>query len=707
MTDKRSIQPILLSGDRPLEDPAADLFGHAPFAKAIARSLSRDCPPEGLVVGIYGAWGLGKSTALNFLEGYLGELAGDDPPVVVRFNPWWFSGHDDLMRRFFTAFESAVFKARATRKDLKKKLAAFASAFGALVAEAPIPGAKAASKGVELAAAAVKSPDVVALKAELVGELRKVALRIVVIMDDIDRLVADEVRLMFRLIKAVADFPNVTYVLAFDREVTARALDEFHPTSGQEYIEKIVQVPFELPIPDRDQLTQMLFHRLERALSDSLNGPFDQRRWAKVYGDAVLPFIAKPRDVVRLTNALSVTHGAVAGEVNLIDFIALEAWRVLQPQLYTVVRDNPDHFTGMVASDGSRAAEERQEETRFHDAWLASTGSRAEDYRRAARCLFPRLEALWGNRFESGGSWRHELRACSAEIFPVFFRLSVSPHSISSVEFQAILGLGGDAHAFARRMLELVKQKRPDGTSRARVFLDRLNEYLRQQAGTALESGPAMLQAIFDVADELVDREGPARGFDFGIGIEIQAVVSSVLALVPQTSRFDVLRQICANGAALEQLADFVSLLAGQHGRHGEEAEPESDRQLSESEVIALEHTLGPRLSQLALTDALWNRRSPLRVLFRWRAFEGRAVVNAWAGSLDDIGITHLLDLFVLEERTRGRRALKLDTNAFGEFFRGVELLPRVEVLLESDRAPESRARLELIAAHMRSNSTQ
>jgi hypothetical protein len=59
----------------------------------------------------------------------------------------------------------------------------------------------------------------------------------------------------------------------------------------------------------------------------------------------------------------------------------------------------------------------------------------------------------------------------------------------------------------------------------------------------------------------------------------------------------------------------------------------------------------------------------------------------------------------ILASRTRGRRNLRLDTDAFAEFFRGVELLPRIEVLLESDRAPDSRARLELIAAHMRSHS--
>jgi predicted KAP-like P-loop ATPase len=707
MTAATPNRPFLLSGDRPLEDPAADLFGHGPFAKAIATSLLRDCPPEGLVIGIYGSWGLGKSTALNFLERYLVDLGGDDPPIVVRFNPWWFSGQDDLMRHFFGSFESAVFKARAAKRDLKKKLAVFASAFGAIVSEAPVPGAKAASKGIDLAAAAVKSPDVVTLKMELVQELRKIALRIVIIMDDIDRLAADEVRLMFRLVKAVADFPNVTYVLAFDREVTGRALEEFHPSSGQDYLEKIIQVPFELPIPDREQLTQMLFRRLERALGNSRDGAFDQRRWAQVYADAILPFIAKPRDVLRLANALSVTHGAVAGEVNLIDFIALETWRVLEPPLYEVVRDNPDHFTGMLASDRSSAADERERDNGFHEAWLKNAGGRAEVYKQATRCVFPRLEALWGNRFESGEQWRRELRACSADIFPVFFRLSVSPHSISQAEFSAVVQLGADATAFGPRLLVLAEQRRPDGSSRARLFLDRLNDYLRQQKAMGLASAPAMIQAILDVADELVEHEGPPRGFDFGIGIEIQAVVSNLIALVPETSRFNALRPICEHGAALEQLTDCVALLAGQHGRHGERPEPTGERQLTELEVIELERTLGPRLALLAATDALWRMRMPLRLLFYWRHFEGRAPVEAWVDSLDDGGLARLLELFVTKVRMGDRRDLRLETNTFEAFFDGGELLPRVEALLQPDRIAESRAALELVAEHLRSRAAR
>lgn len=705
MEKKLPPPPVLLSGDRPLDDPAADLFGHAPFARAIARSLLRDCPPEGLVIGIYGTWGSGKSTALNFLERYLGELADEDPPIVLRFNPWWFSGRDDLVRRFFVSFESAVFKSRAARRTLKKKLGAFASALGTMGSEVPLPGAKAVSAALGLAAAAVQGADVVELKAELVQELRRAPLRVVIIMDDIDRLAADEIRLMFRLIKAVADFPNVTYVLAFDREVTGRALDEFHPASGQDYLEKIIQVPFELPVPDRDQLSQMFFRRLERALGDS-NGVADQRRWARVYADAVLPFISKPRDVVRLSNALSVTHGAVAGEVDLIDFIALEAWRVLAPALYAVARDNPDHFTGMLVSGGSSAADERANEGAFHDAWLKQhAGERAEVYKAAARCLFPRLEAVWGNRFETGEGWRRDLRLCSPDIFPVFFRLSVSPHSISQAEVQGLIDLGTDAAAFGQRLLALVGEKRPDGTSRARVFLDRFNDYVRQQQPANVRTAPSFLEALLTVGDEVAVREAPARGFDFGIGVDIQAVISNLIALVPPPTRFDILQHACATGAALEQIVDCVSCLAGQHGRHGEQAEPAAERQLTEPEVIALEHTVGPRLAESARTGTVWHMRMPIRVLLHWRYFEGAQPLEAWLTGLSDTDLARLLGYFVLEQRTRKRRELRLEIGTFERFFGGMDLLPRVDALLTSKADSGLKLTLDLIAKHLRARA--
>lgn len=89
-----------LSADRPSTDPKDDLFGHAPFAKSLADSICRYPGNDGLVLALYGPWGSGKSTVLSYVSHYLEQLPDGDRPAVVTFNPWWFSGQENLARAF-------------------------------------------------------------------------------------------------------------------------------------------------------------------------------------------------------------------------------------------------------------------------------------------------------------------------------------------------------------------------------------------------------------------------------------------------------------------------------------------------------------------------------------------------------------------------------------------------------------------------------
>src|SRR5690606_40618583 len=97
---------------------------------------------------------------------------------------------------------------------------------------------------------------------------------------------------------------------------------------------KIIQVPFELPPVDRVALRAALFKRLDEILGDVPEGAFDQSYWTNVYHDGIDALIQVPRDVVRFTNTLAVTYPAVRGEVNAVDFIALEALRVFLPGIH-------------------------------------------------------------------------------------------------------------------------------------------------------------------------------------------------------------------------------------------------------------------------------------------------------------------------------------------------------------------------------------
>src|SRR5690606_39707911 len=59
-------------------------------------------------------------------------------------------------------------------------------------------------------------------KAQIQEELRKLERKIVVFVDDLDRLEPNEVVEVLRLVRAVVDFPNVIYVLCYSRDIIDR-----------------------------------------------------------------------------------------------------------------------------------------------------------------------------------------------------------------------------------------------------------------------------------------------------------------------------------------------------------------------------------------------------------------------------------------------------------------------------------------------------
>ena len=75
--------------DRPQTD--LDLYNRKPFAEQLARLLVLPPKSAGIVVGIEGAWGSGKTTVVDYIIESL-KARPDDAPIVVEFNPWMLAG---------------------------------------------------------------------------------------------------------------------------------------------------------------------------------------------------------------------------------------------------------------------------------------------------------------------------------------------------------------------------------------------------------------------------------------------------------------------------------------------------------------------------------------------------------------------------------------------------------------------------------------
>jgi len=190
-------------------------------------------------------------------------------------------------------------------------------------------------------------------------------------------------RQLFRTIKAVGNFPYVTYLLAFDKEVVENALEDVQKgLSGRQYLEKIVQVPLPLPMPEPGSVHKMLTDKLDALIVDTPEQYWQRDRWALAFSNSVQPLIQTPRDVIRLVNLLQLTYPDLDGDVNPVDFIGINLISVVRPELYDLVRHNKNMFIGE-AHDSSRGRYYQERDEQFHTKWRDAI---PEEQRERHRC---------------------------------------------------------------------------------------------------------------------------------------------------------------------------------------------------------------------------------------------------------------------------------------------------------------------------------
>lgn len=644
MADNTGESGMLLSADRPVTDPSLDRLGYAPFAKRLAQSIARLPQAEGHVLALYGAWGYGKTTMLNFVRHYLNEMGPNERPLIVSYNPWWFSGHEDLVKAFFSQLRAKVEEKKGFLPEARNQLADLAEA----LSEVPLPYfglGRIASRKLR-----PKPKDIEKLKAEISTALRAQPNRILVMIDDIDRLTSGEIRQVFRAVKAVGDFPNVIYLMAFDRRVVTQSLAEVQGASGEDYLEKIVQMPFGLPLADHLSVRNLFFERLNLILTGVHDRDFDKTYWGNIFFDGIDKSLQTPRDVVRFANTLTVTFPAVAGEVNPVDFIAIEALRMFCPVVYETVRSNPEMFTGHAAGELRRPS--RDELLGFHNAWLEGVDEKGqpsgESIKAVLQRLFPKLQSVWGNtQFgpEWEIDWRRRRRVCSKDVFPVYFGLAIPTGEISNAEMQEILANTLSPEHFAADLLKLAREIRPDGKSKVSVLLNRLQDYTDSDITT--EAIQPVVSVLLDIGDQIMRPEDLEAGlFNLGVDVEMGRVIWQLLKRVEGLRRFEILREAFEHGRALYLIQKSFIVLGQQQGLYGEHARPEEEWFVTGDQLAELERILVERIRRASEDGSLLHTPRLLLVLSFWKEKGSLSEVQTWLRNTvrDDAKLVELLE---------------------------------------------------------------
>ena len=107
-----------LSSDRPILSQSADDLQRSKLADVIAKEIAAAPLDGGFVLSITGPWGAGKTSLMNLVVERL--RASANPPSVVQFNPWLFSGSEQLVHQFFAKLSEELREPRNPASPLTK-----------------------------------------------------------------------------------------------------------------------------------------------------------------------------------------------------------------------------------------------------------------------------------------------------------------------------------------------------------------------------------------------------------------------------------------------------------------------------------------------------------------------------------------------------------------------------------------------------------
>lgn len=425
----------IYSADSPISDPDLDEFNRKEYSERIAQTIAARRETKSLVIGIYGKWGEGKTTVLNFIDS---ELKRHSNVATIFFNPWMFPSETELFIAFYTELAKGLEKSLPTAKEK----------IGEIIADyvAPFAGLLDIADSAEKIGRLLSSVRLEELRDRigkfLIGQKKLV----VVFMDDIDRLDKDEIQAIFRLIKLSANFENIVYVLAFDQEIVEDALSERYFTkkkiAGHNFLEKIVQVPINLPKVPTTDLRKFCYKQIDKALQ--LNeielSETDIQEFTRGFVAGAEIRLETPRMALRYGNMLNFSLPLLKGEVNMAEFLLIEAVRAFYPDAYEIIKNNRDAFTAINLAGMSSYPSEKEEIKRtVEQAFEGLTDDEKSNLKRLLKILFPRQQTVYGNTIfgtDWDKTWAEQKRIASDKYFDRYFTYSIPLGDVSDVRIE-------------------------------------------------------------------------------------------------------------------------------------------------------------------------------------------------------------------------------------------------------------------------------
>jgi len=658
------------ASDRPITKIEDDLLDRSGFSTDLANAMASWHGNDSLVIALHGDWGSGKSSIKNMALSQLGDI-NENKPDVVEFSPWEWAAQEKITASFFQEISKSI--GRKDKSKLGKKIAVTLKRYGRYLntGESLVSGLSTALPTLFVLATLIglggnisnevwvnnastfmlavlggwaavlkwgkgcldklsgnvedtakeKEQSLNDIRQELRSLLLKRKSPLIVVMDDLDRLTSAELRMVFQLIKANLEFPNVVFLILFQRDIVEDKMTD-GKQQGRDYLEKIIQVPFDIPRIEITRIHSLLFNKLDQIIEQDKSDVkmFDSSRWGNIFYGALHAYFDNLRNVYRYTSTLSfhfsLLKGKNAFEVNPVDLIAIECLRVFEPDVYMEIARSKEILTSNVSN---RNSNNKETDGLINGLLKKASPKKSEFVKEIVKQLFPTIEWALGGPHYSGdfaSGWLKEMRVCYPSNFDKYFQFSIPSGELSNSDLQEMLSLTDDADKLSSFILSLKERN---------ILKNALSQFESFTGDIPLKNGNSYIKGILDIGDQ-IDYELIGLTAFSSHSNAVRLVVWFLRRIEDKGKRGKLLLE-CFKASNGISIVEYI-LQSDENRREKSEA----DQILLDGEFDQLKTEFVKKLDKMSVDspDKLLAHEHLVSFLYRWRRWGDENKVMDW-----------------------------------------------------------------------------
>ena len=461
--------------DKPIKSIDEDLLNRKHIVEKLNHLISNNYS-ETFTIGLQGGWGLGKTSLINMVKNELSEEI-----LILDFDPWIISNKSDIEETFFKEFksileenvdESTLKYITKYQKEIIHNSMGILDIIFSLFSNININLFSTTYDNLER-----KNSNVNFLKNKINEKLSEIPFynRILIIIDDVDRLPKEEIQSIFKLVASSANFNNLTFLIAYDEKVVVSALNNTQEDMGKEYLEKIINIQVDLPELDRDSLRKIFFKKLS-TLNEIINiNENSLNSLVNMYPN-IRNYFSNIRQLNRFFNKINTDMIFLVNEINIADYLIIKIFQENEFELYNLIRENKFLLiydkTHSLCKDEFKLFEEDEKngsKNSFYSKLKQIMDSNV-NIKSLMINLFPCMNVLYMKNYMEPyhKSKDNKKLICSKNYFEKYFLENISPYDISDKEIYELCEQSNE-----EKINELIKYY--DNQNKINILLDKLD----------------------------------------------------------------------------------------------------------------------------------------------------------------------------------------------------------------------------------------